>query len=79
VASVQRLATAQRDVVDCHEVLLTASRGRLSVVAHVRGSPDLPLERIHDASTDIEKALRELYPEVGAVLIHFEPAPDTQP
>jgi divalent metal cation (Fe/Co/Zn/Cd) transporter len=61
-------------VLDCHEVLVTASPGGLSVVAHVRGRRDLHLARIHEASQRIENAIHATTPEVGAVLIHFEPA-----
>jgi divalent metal cation (Fe/Co/Zn/Cd) transporter len=43
-------------------------------VAHVRGRGDLALSRIHDASQRIEKELHAAHPEVGPVLIHFEPA-----
>lgn len=74
VADVTRLAAQETDVVDCHEVLITSSGGELSVVAHVRGRRDLPLDRIHDASERIENALHAEHPDVGPVLIHFEPA-----
>jgi divalent metal cation (Fe/Co/Zn/Cd) transporter len=71
---VTELAQEEADVIDCHEVLVTASGGELSIVAHVRGRPELPLERIHAASQRIEKAIHSSHPEVGPVLIHFEPA-----
>jgi cation diffusion facilitator family transporter len=73
VDDIRKLALQEPDVIDCHEVLLTAGAGELSVVAHVRGRRDLPLHRIHDASTRIEKAIHRAHPEVGAVVIHFEP------
>jgi divalent metal cation (Fe/Co/Zn/Cd) transporter len=74
VDAVRKLSIEQDDVIDCHEVLITDSEGVLSVVAHVRGRGDLPLSRIHDASQRIEKYLHRAHPEVGPVLIHFEPA-----
>jgi cation diffusion facilitator family transporter len=74
VAAVRRLALKEEDVVDCHEVLITDTGGLLSVTAHVRGLGDLPLARIHDATQRIEKSLHSEHPEVGPVLIHFEPA-----
>jgi cation diffusion facilitator family transporter len=74
VEAVTRLAVEEADVLDCHEVLVTASGGELSVVAHVRGRGDLALDRIHDASKRIEKAVHAEHPEVGPVVIHFEPA-----
>lgn len=74
VATVKHLAVIETDVLDCHEVLVTSSAGELSIVAHVHGRGDLPLERIHDASQRIEKSIHAAHPEVGPVLIHFEPA-----
>ena len=73
VATVAELARREPDVLDCHEVLVTSTGRELSIVAHVRGRGDLPLTSIHDASERMEKALRALHPEVGPVLIHFEP------
>lgn len=74
VTGVQRLALAEPDVIDCHEVVLTSSANVLSVVAHVRGRGDLPLDHIHRASERIEKRVQSAHADVGAVLIHFEPA-----
>ncbi|MGH2754499.1 MAG: cation diffusion facilitator family transporter [Actinomycetota bacterium] len=74
VEKVRRLALEEPDVIDCHEVLVTSTAGELSIVAHVHGRADLPLALIHDASTRIETAIHSVLPEVGAVLIHFEPS-----
>ncbi|MGH2697800.1 MAG: cation diffusion facilitator family transporter [Actinomycetota bacterium] len=74
VALVTEIAQREADVLDCHEVLITSVDGQLSVVAHVRGRGILALDRIHDASVRIEDALRGARPEIGPVLIHFEPA-----
>jgi cation diffusion facilitator family transporter len=74
VAAVQRLALEQADILDCHEVVVTASPAGVSVVAHVRGRSDLPLQRIHEASIALEQAIHRAHPEVVAVLTHFEPA-----
>lgn len=73
VRSVTEIAEAEADILDCHEVLVTRSGDGLDVVAHVTGGASLPLARIHDASTRIEKQIHRVHPEVGAVLIHFEP------
>ena len=73
VDEVRRLAVVEPDVLDCHEVIVTSVAGELSVVAHVRGRADLALDKIHAASQRIEKAIHGTMPEVGAVLIHFEP------
>ena len=74
VDAVRRLALQEEEVVDCHEVLVADVGGELSVVAHVRGRGTLPLTRIHEASERIESRLHATHPEVGPVLIHFEPA-----
>lgn len=73
VASIRALASEEPDVLDCHEVLVTESGAELSVVAHVRGRATLSLSRIHEASQRIENRLHAEHPEVGPVLIHFEP------
>ena len=74
VSVVIEAALEEADVLDCHEVLVTSARGGLSIVAHVRGRKDLPLDRIHAASERIENGVRSSLRDVGAVLIHFEPA-----
>ena len=74
VEDVRAAATHEVDVLDCHEVLVTSASGGLTVVAHVRGRSDLPLNRIHDASERIENAVRSAHPDVASVIIHFEPA-----
>ena len=74
VDSIRTIALEEPDVKDCHEVVITSSGGQLAIVAHVRGRGDLPLARIHEASERIEHALHAAHPEVGPVLIHFEPA-----
>jgi cation diffusion facilitator family transporter len=74
VDSVRKAALEEADVIDCHEVLVTSSGDELSVVAHVRGRKDLPLDRIHGASQRIEKQVHGAHPEIGSVVIHFEPA-----
>ncbi len=73
VSSVLDAALEEGDVKDCHEVLVTSSETGLSIVAHVRGSHDLPLERIHEASERIENKIRSTHDDVASVLIHFEP------
>jgi cation diffusion facilitator family transporter len=74
VNEVRSLAEAEPDIIDCHDILVTSVKGELSVVAHVRGRGDLPLSRIHDASERIEDSIHSSHPEVGPVVIHFEPA-----
>jgi cation diffusion facilitator family transporter len=76
VTAVGRAALQEPEVLDCREVLITTSSdSHTSVVAHVLGRGDLPLERIHAASERIEKRVQADHPEVGSVLMRFEPAP----
>lgn len=73
VASIRALASEEADVLDCHEILITESGGELSVVAHVHGRAALSLSRLHEASQRIENRVHAELPEIGPVLIHFEP------
>ncbi|HWC13975.1 MAG TPA: cation-efflux pump [Actinomycetota bacterium] len=73
VRSIQALATEEDDILDCHEVLVTQTGEELSVVAHVRGRGSLSLSRLHAASQRIENAIHARHPDIGPVLIHFEP------
>lgn len=74
VLTLRNLALEQPAVLGCHDVLIASVHGHLSVVAHVTGQEVLPLDQIHEASRVIERELRAVHPEVGPVLIHFEPA-----
>jgi len=73
VVAVRDLTVEEPDVIDCHEVVVTEVDGRLSLVVHVSGRPELPLGEIHEATERIEDRIHALLPEVGPVLIHFEP------
>jgi cation diffusion facilitator family transporter len=73
VIAVGELASSEIDILDCHEVIVTSTGGELSVVAHVSGRATLPLSQLHDASERIENGLHARFPELGAVLLHFEP------
>lgn len=73
VASIRALASEEPDVMDCHEILITESGGELSVVAHVHGRSALSLSRLHEASQRIENRVHAEHPEIGPLLIHFEP------
>lgn len=74
VESIRKIAAEEADVLDCHEILVTESGGELSIVAHVHGRSALSLSRLHEASQRIEHRLHAEHPEIGHVLIHFEPA-----
>jgi divalent metal cation (Fe/Co/Zn/Cd) transporter len=74
VVGIRKIALEEPDVENCHEVVVTSRGGQLAIVAHVGGRGDLALTRMHEASERIEHAIHAAHPEVGPVLIHFEPA-----
>lgn len=71
--AVQEVAISEPEILDCHEVIVTRTGSVLAVVAHVTGRANLALSTMHDASKRIENALHARFPELGDVLIHFEP------
>ncbi len=73
VRSVTAAAIDETDVLDCHEVIVTEADSRLSVTAHVHARASLSLVRVHEAADRIEQKVHIAHPEVGPVLIHFEP------
>lgn len=73
VETVRRAALSEPDILDCHEVIVTSTGGHLSVVAHVTGRSDLPLDRMHDAATRVENMVHSSQPKIGSILLHFEP------
>lgn len=75
VEGLRDVARDEPDVLDCHEVIVTDTGGRLTVVAHVHSRGDLSLAALHDASERIETQLMARYPDLARVLIHFEPSP----
>lgn len=73
VTAVTECALEEVEIEDCHEVIVTATGGDLSVVAHVTGRGALALSKMHDASRRVENNLHARFPELGSVLLHFEP------
>jgi cation diffusion facilitator family transporter len=74
VHALRRIASNEPDILDCHDVTVTNSGSHLALTAHLSGRRDVPLERIHDASERIEKAMQVEHSEVTSVLLHLEPA-----
>ena len=73
VASVTRLAEAQSEVRNCHEVVITDTDEGLSVVMHCEAAAGLSVTKVHDASTSIENEVHRSWPQVERVTVHFEP------
>lgn len=74
VAAVEHRAVEEPEILDCHEVIVVQTGESLTVIAHVRGRGDTSLTKLHDAANRVEKDVLAALPEVGRVLIHFEPA-----
>jgi cation diffusion facilitator family transporter len=58
---------------DFHNLTVRAFEERLIVGFHCIADPDLSLREIHNASDELEVALRKLFPELEKVSIHVEP------
>lgn len=69
---VDRLAGPGR----CHDVVVRRYGGVYTVALHCLFPKDLPIIKVHEASTAIEAELRRSFPVLEHVLVHTEP--DTQ-
>ncbi|MDH4196658.1 MAG: cation-efflux pump [Candidatus Aminicenantes bacterium] len=66
---VDRLAGPGR----CHDVVVRRYGGVYSVALHCFFPKDLPIIKVHEASTAIETELRQAFPVLEHVLVHTEP------
>jgi divalent metal cation (Fe/Co/Zn/Cd) transporter len=67
------VAEQQPEVQNCHEVVVTETGGRLSLVMHCEAAPGLSVSDVHRASTKIENEIHQGWPDVERVTVHFEP------
>lgn len=74
VKAVEQRAVEEPEILDCHEVIVVQTGESSTVIAHVRGRGDTSLTKLHDAADRVEKDILLAHPDVGRVLIHFEPA-----
>jgi divalent metal cation (Fe/Co/Zn/Cd) transporter len=56
-----------------HEVRLYRSGRAVNLVIHATFPPEESLERVHELSAQMERALRAELRGVGTVLVHAEP------
>jgi cation diffusion facilitator family transporter len=70
----KQIAERQSEVQNCHEVIVTETDGRLSLVMHCEAAPGLSVSDVHRAATGIENEIHAGRPEVDRVTVHFEPA-----
>jgi cation diffusion facilitator family transporter len=79
----RRTAQAFPEILDIHEVVVIRLGGhkpddRIQVSCHCTLPDDLPMSRVHEIITALEKAFKLDCPEVNRLLIHPEPATDNR-
>jgi cation diffusion facilitator family transporter len=58
----------------CHKIRSRGRKDDISLDLHVHLDPDLPLDRTHQISHEIERRIKTKFSEVTDVIIHVEPA-----
>ena len=66
------------EILDMHDIEVKRVRDHLYVSCHCTFSDELPLSRVHDASTALEIRFKQEAPELFRVLIHPEPSTDNR-
>ncbi|MBI4596031.1 MAG: cation-efflux pump [Candidatus Tectomicrobia bacterium] len=74
VENVKRLALQDRQVKDCHKVVIRKANGKFSVSLHCTFNETLPIRDVHEISTNIETRIKESLREIDSVLVHAEPS-----
>jgi cation diffusion facilitator family transporter len=69
----QAAALSVPRVREVHNVNVLVVEGRTEVSLHLKLPRDLSLEEAHELAEQVERAIREAAPEVGAVQTHIEP------
>jgi cation diffusion facilitator family transporter len=57
----------------CHEVVVRRYGNAYAIALHCYFPKDLPIIKVHEASTAIENALQQAFPVLERVLVHAEP------
>lgn len=73
VARVSEIADRLAGAGATHEVRVYQSRDLRNLVIHATFGANVPLERVHELSARIERALRAELERIGTVLVHAEP------
>ncbi|MGA2695485.1 MAG: cation diffusion facilitator family transporter [Terriglobales bacterium] len=74
----KHVATEFTEILDMHDLEIKRIRGRLYISCHCTFSDELPLSRVHEASTELEIRFKQAAPEIYRVLIHPEPQTDNR-
>jgi len=61
------------EVLDCHEITVFGSSERPSISCHCVFSGEMPVDRVHEITSQIENRFRQAYPQFQRVTIHPEP------
>lgn len=74
----KQVATEFSEILDMHDLEIKRIRGRLYVSCHCTFADELPLSRVHEASTELEIRFKQAAPQIYRVLIHPEPQTDNR-
>jgi cation diffusion facilitator family transporter len=66
------------DVVDVHEIIFKRMRDHIFLSCHLTMQDNLPLSRVHEVQTDLEREFKLEAPQLYRVLIHPEPQTDNR-
>jgi divalent metal cation (Fe/Co/Zn/Cd) transporter len=61
------------DVQEIHNLNLVTADSGTSLSLHLKLPGQLTLEEAHDVATEVERAIAEAVPEIGAIQTHIEP------
>ncbi|MFB3895762.1 MAG: cation-efflux pump [bacterium] len=74
VGKIKQTTSSVTGVLDCHEVTIQVIEGKFHVSLHCVLKPELLLTEVHEIATNIEKVIKETFPEIAQVTVHSEPA-----
>jgi len=73
VANIKRRVDTMTGPGRCHEVVVRRYGGAYAIALHCFFPKDLPIIKVHEASTAIENELLQAFPILERVLVHAEP------
>ncbi len=76
--AVEALALGVEGVLECHEVRSRGALGDIHVDLHALVDPQMAIADAHRIGHRVEQAVRQAYPEVTDVVVHVEPALESE-
>jgi cation diffusion facilitator family transporter len=73
IGKIEDIVLSVKGVRACHKIRSRGRKDDVNLDLRVHLDPDLPLERAHQISHEIERAIKAGFPEVSDVIIHVEP------